>query len=98
MKWPSLQKSVSKLTPNSFMRLTPGINRTQLFLLNLLTLYSKLDHFIDIINIDSFAMKRSSFQKRVNKFTPKKHYETGPLSRSHKNFFGGKGTHSFFVS
>ncbi len=68
------------------MSLTPGINSIELFLVNLLTLYSKLEHYIFINNIDCFAMKRSSFQKRVSKFTPKKHYETGPLSRSHKIF------------
>ncbi len=37
----------------------------------LLTLFCKLDRFINIINIYAIAMERPSLQNRVSKFTPK---------------------------
>ncbi len=39
---------------------------------NLLALFCKLDHFINISNICCIAMKISSLQNRVSKFMPKK--------------------------
>jgi hypothetical protein len=40
--------------------------------LGVLTLFCRLDHFININNICCIAMKRSSLQNRVSKFMPKK--------------------------
>ncbi len=37
----------------------------------LLTLFCKLDRFINIINIYGIAMKKPSLQNRVSKFMPK---------------------------
>ncbi len=44
------------------------------FVINLLTLFCKLDHFIIIHNIYDIAMKRYSLYNRVRKFTPKRFY------------------------
>ena len=41
------------------------------FRVNLLTLFCKLDHFINIGNIYGIFMERSSLQNRVSKFMPK---------------------------
>ncbi len=56
----------------------PGVDLIKLFTVNLLTLFGKLDHFINISNIYSIFMKRSSFQNRVSKFTPKKFMRSTP--------------------
>ncbi len=45
----------------------------------LLTLFCKLDRFINIINIYGIAMERPSLQNRVSKFTPKKFFLYWPL-------------------
>ncbi len=54
------------------------------FRVNLLTLFCKLDHFINISNIYGLFMKRSSVQYRVSKFLlecfPTKFYEIDPRS------------------
>jgi len=49
------------------MSITSGGDLTKLFGVNLLTLFSKLHHFINISNIYGIAMKRPSLQKvKVN--------------------------------
>jgi len=57
----------------------PWVDLIKLFGVNLLTLLCKLDHLINISNICSIGMKRSSLQNRVSKFTPKKFYEIESL-------------------
>ncbi len=61
------------------MRLTQVVNLVKLFGVNLLMLFGKLDHFINISSIFSIEMKRPSLQKRVRKFTPKMPYEICPI-------------------
>jgi hypothetical protein len=46
----------------------------------------KLDHFINS-NIYDIAVKRSSLQDRVSKFTPKRFYEINPRGQCYKTFF-----------
>jgi len=48
------------------------------FGVNLLSLFSELDHFINVINIFCIAMKRSSLQKRVSKCTPRSFMKLTP--------------------
>ncbi len=60
------------------LKLHKGSISLNYFRVNLLTLFYKLDHFINIINIHGIFMKRSSLQNRVSKFTPKKFYEIDP--------------------
>ncbi len=43
-----------------------------IFGFNLLTVFCKLDHFIDVNKICHIVKKRFSFEKIVSKFTPKK--------------------------
>ncbi len=48
-------------------------------------LFCKLDRFINISNIHFIAMKCSSLQKRVSKFTPKMFYEIDSSGLCYKN-------------
>ncbi len=64
-----------------------GVNLIQFFVVNLLTLYGKLDLFIAMQQILLMLIKRSSLQKRVSKFTPKKFYEIDPRSYREKQVF-----------
>jgi hypothetical protein len=59
-----------------------GVDLTKLFCVQLLTLFCKLDHFINVRNICFIGMKRSSLQYRISKFTPKKFYEIDPWLNS----------------
>jgi hypothetical protein len=47
----------------------------KLFGINLLTLFCKLDRFINAYNNYHSVVKRSILQTRVSKFSPKKFYE-----------------------
>jgi hypothetical protein len=58
------------LTPNQ-----PGVDLIKQFSSKFSHTFCKLDRFININNIYSIAMKWSSLQKRVSKFTPKMFYE-----------------------
>ncbi len=46
----------------------------------------KLDHFINIINFYGIAVKRSSLQNRVTKFTPKSFMRSTPVDNVIKLF------------
>jgi hypothetical protein len=56
----------------------PGVDRIKLFRVNLLTLFCKLDHFINTSNIYSIALKRYSLQNRVSKSTLKSFIRSTP--------------------
>ncbi len=84
VKCRNLQCLVTKILPTPvtsvkvFIVLTWGQFHKNYFGVNLLTLFCKLDHFINVTNICCIAIKRSSFKKRVSKFTPKKFYVNYP--------------------
>ncbi len=56
----------------------PGINLIKLFAINLLTLFCKLDHFINV-DIILLCGEKTHLLKRVSTFAPKKFYEIDPL-------------------
>jgi hypothetical protein len=68
-RWISLLKSVHCTTDQD---LRPGPNLIKLFGINLPTLFWRLYCFINDYNNCLSAVKRSSLQTRVSKFTPKK--------------------------
>ncbi len=68
VKRSSLQTKVSKFTAKKFHMWSTQ----NYFRVNLLTLFGKLDHLINISNIYGIFMKRSCLQNRVSKFTSKK--------------------------
>ncbi len=56
----------------SFIVQAPGVNLINAFLVILLVIFfCKLDHFINVNDICHIELKRSSFVKRVSKFTQK---------------------------
>ncbi len=58
--------------------LFPRVNLIKLFWLKFTHTFCKLDRFINRSNTSCIALKRSSLQKRVSNFTPKKWYEIDP--------------------
>jgi hypothetical protein len=56
----------------------PGVNLIKLIWSKITYTFGKQDHFINIINICSIEIKRSSLQNRESKFMPKKFYEIDP--------------------
>ncbi len=55
-----------------------GVDLMKLFWDKFTRTFWKLDLFIDIHNIYCIGMKKSSLEKIVSKFTPKKVYEIDP--------------------
>jgi hypothetical protein len=55
-----------------------GVNLIKLCWHKFTHAFCKLDYFINISNMRCIAMKRSSLQKGVSKFNPKRFYEIDP--------------------
>jgi hypothetical protein len=73
MQWSSLQQRISKFMPKNFYDSDLRGRSLNTILAKILpTHFCKLDHFTNISNICCIALKRSSLQERVSKFTPKK--------------------------
>ncbi len=72
----SYQKS--DLIFNIFTKIRPGVNLIKLFGVNLLTVFCKLDNFINVSNIYGIALKRPSLQKELVNLCPKKIYGIDP--------------------
>jgi hypothetical protein len=79
--------SLLKLVPNFCTPLqlksltccySTGVNLKKYFDPNLLSLFGKLDYFINVINNCPNNMKRSIFEKILSTFTPKKTCEIDP--------------------
>ncbi len=60
------------------MNTAHGARSMQLFGINLLKHFVKLDHFINGKNVSPYAMKRSSYQNIVSKIALKRFYGVDP--------------------
>jgi hypothetical protein len=65
----------------------PGVDLIILFGVNLLTLYCRLDLFIEMQQILLMYIKWSSLHKIVIKFTPKRFYEINLWGLYHKTYY-----------
>ncbi len=64
IKWSSLQKVLVNILQYSFIRSTPEVDLIKLFLSKFPHTFCKLDHFININNINDIAMKSPSLHKK----------------------------------
>jgi hypothetical protein len=69
-----------------FIIQTPGVHLIKLFWHRITHTFWKLDYLIKISTICCIAMKGSSIQERICKFTTKKFYEIDPGGLFYKTF------------